>query len=74
MNIIRDEDMFGLMMIALLHQCGINRCNMKDCIRDPTTIITGVVNRPIRLCKDHYNEFKEAGKMSCMLDFSTFKK
>jgi hypothetical protein len=64
MSIIRDEEMFGLAMIALLHQWGIKRCNVKDCNQEPTTIVTGVSDCPLGLCEIHYNEFKETGKIS----------
>ena len=56
MNIIRDEDMFGLAMMALLHQWGINCCKIRDCCENPTTIITGLTERPFGLCEEHYKE------------------
>jgi hypothetical protein len=69
MNIIRDEEMCGLMMIPLFNQWGINRCNVKGCVQKPTTILSGVIKYPFGLCENHYNEFKKAGKISCTLDF-----
>jgi hypothetical protein len=74
MNIIRDEEMFGLMMIPLFNQWGINRCSVKGCTQKPTTIITGVIEQPFGLCENHYNEFKEAGQMSCTLEFCALDK
>ena len=56
MNIIRDEEMFGLAMMALLHQWGINHCKIRDCNKGPTTIITGLTPHPFGLCEKHYNE------------------
>lgn len=70
MNIIRDEDFKGLMMIPLLIQWNVDRCNVKDCKENPTTIITGVIKCSFGLCEKHYNKFKEKGKLECTLDFS----
>jgi hypothetical protein len=70
MNIIRDDDMMGLMMIPLLQQWNIKRCNVKDCKDKPTTIITNIPQVPIfGLCEKHYKECKENGKISCTLEF-----
>ena len=38
MQIIRDEEIGGIMMIPLLSQYQINRCNIKNCKEKPTTI------------------------------------
>jgi hypothetical protein len=38
MEIIRDEELGGIMMIPLFHQYEITRCNIKDCTDKPTTI------------------------------------
>jgi len=67
MNIIRDEETCGLMMIPLFHQWGVTRCNISKCCEKPTTIITGVTNRPIGLCETHYNECKKTGKLNYTL-------
>jgi len=69
MEIIRDEEMNGLMMIPLLQQWGVNRCNVRDCIKKPTTIITGATEQPFGLCENHYNECKETGKIAYTLDW-----
>ena len=70
MNVIRDEDCKGLMMIPILVQWNISRCNIKDCKENPTTIITGAIKKPFVLCEKHYEKFKNAGKLECTLDFS----
>jgi hypothetical protein len=71
MNVIRDEEMNGLMMIPLFQQWGIHRCNVRNCKEKPSTIITEItIECPVfALCEKHYNECKESGKISCTLDF-----
>ncbi len=69
MNIIRDEECFGLMMTPLLMQWNIDRCNVRDCKEKPTTIITGVLKRPFGLCEKHYKESEEKGKFEYTIDF-----
>jgi hypothetical protein len=73
MNIIRDDETFGIMMIPLLHDWGIRRCNIKDCTEKPTTIISAVENVPVfGMCEKHYQESKESGKLDCKLIFDDF--
>jgi len=69
MEIIRDEEMGGLMMIPLFHQWGVTRCNVRDCKEKQTTIITGATEQPFGLCEKHYNECKQSGKLHYTLDF-----
>ena len=69
MEIIRDEEMNGIMMIPLLTQWGVNRCNVRDCHENPTTIITGATEQPFGLCEKHYKECKESGKIAYTLDW-----
>lgn len=69
MNVIRDEEMGGLMMIPLLSQWNVHRCNVRDCKEKPTTIITGLTKQPFGLCEKHYLESKEKGKLEYTLDF-----
>ena len=71
MNIIRDEECFGLMMTPLLLQWNIDRCDVRDCREQPTTIITGVLKQPFGLCEKHYEESKEKGKFEYTIDFCT---
>ena len=73
MNIIRDEESFGIMMIPLFHQWNISRCNVKDCRNKPTTILTGIIERAIGLCEEHYEESKKAGKFNYTLAFCELK-
>jgi len=69
MEIIRDEEMFGIMMIPLFQQYGINRCNIKDCKEKPTTICVHE-QANFGLCEKHYQEGKEAGTMKLQLEFN----
>lgn len=41
MEIIRDDEGFGIFMVPLWSQWNIRRCNIKDCVAKPTTIIAG---------------------------------
>ena len=73
MNIIRDEETFGLMMIPLLIDWHIRRCNVKNCTEKPNTIIGGVEGAPaFGLCEAHYQHFKEAAEIDCTLIFDDF--
>ena len=69
MNIIRDEEMFGLMMIPLFQQWNIHRCNIKNCEEKPTTIITGTEAVIFGMCEKHYLEGKGKGTMKLELEF-----
>ena len=69
MEIIRDEEINGLMMIPLFSQLGVTRCNVRDCKEKQTTIITGATEQPFGLCEKHYNECKKSGKLNYTLDF-----
>jgi hypothetical protein len=69
MNIIRDEEMGGIMMIPLFTKWGINRCNIKGCTGKHTTIC---VHEKVTfgLCEAHYLEGKEKGTMNLKLEFN----
>lgn len=68
MNIIRDDELGGLMMIPLFQQWHINRCNLKDCKEKPTTIL-GVQGGKFGMCEKHYKEFsKTKGKVTLTLE------
>lgn len=56
MNIIRDEEGCGVMMIPLFCDWGVKRCNVKNCTEKPTTIITGAhPDAPvIGMCEKHF--------------------
>jgi len=74
MKIIRDEDFSGLTMIPLLHQWGVKRCNVKDCKKQPTTIISQLAeNCPVTgWCEDHYQDFKDSGRFEGTVVFDDY--
>ena len=69
MNVIRDEEMSGLMMIPLFNQWNIHRCNIKGCTEKPSTIITGTEAGIFGICEKHYQEGKNKGVMKLELEF-----
>ena len=68
MEIIRDEEMFGIMMIPLFQQYGITRCNIKNCKEKHTTICVHE-QANFGLCEKHYQEGKESGTIKLQLEF-----
>ena len=56
MEIIRDKDGDGLMMIPILIDWGIRRCNYKSCREKPNTIIAMQDGKtPVfGLCESHF--------------------
>ena len=68
MQIIRDEEIGGIMMIPLLSQYQINRCNIKNCKEKPTTICIHE-QADFGLCENHYQEGKKLGSMKLALEF-----
>ena len=63
MNIIRDEECAGLIMIPLLHQWGVKRCNFRNCTEKPNTIITGAHKKAecFGLCEKHFQSCNKPG-------------
>jgi len=73
MKIIRDTELGGLMMIPLLMDWGIRRCNVKDCQEKPNTIVTGLVDgSPVGFCEKHYQEANQPGGKKFSLIFDDF--
>ena len=71
MNIIRDEEAHGLFMIPLFYQYGVHYCNVKDCSRKASTILTDVPGAAaVGICEGHYQEAKAAGKWKISLDLA----
>jgi hypothetical protein len=68
MNIIRDEELGGIMMIPLFAKWGIKRCNIKGCTEKHTTICIHS-RATFGLCEKHYLEGKEKGEMILKLEF-----
>lgn len=78
MKIIRDNELGGLMMIPLLCQWGIRRCNVKDCREKPTTIVTRITPdiSQCGLCEAHFQELNSPDGIEVTLifdDFDAFK-
>jgi hypothetical protein len=75
MNIIRDEDSFGLFMLPLFIDWGIKRCNEKGCKDKPTTIIAGMGDGiPVfGLCEEHFQRCnQDDGGAMVHLEFDDF--
>ena len=71
MKIIRDNELNGIMMIPLLTQWNVKRCNLKDCTNKPTTIITETAAGVFGMCENHYQEAQATkGKFKIKLEFS----
>ena len=73
MQVIRDDQLFGLGMIPLFSQWNIRRCNVAGCRSKPTTIITGIPDvEAFGLCEDHHDECEVKGELDFTLDFDDF--
>ncbi len=76
MAIIRDEECHGIMMIPLFCDWHIRRCNIADCRKRPTTIITGEDAQgegPWGLCEKHWKELSETpGGKDVTIEFDDF--
>lgn len=71
MEIIRDEEMHGLMMIPLFHQYGIHYCNVAGCEQKASTIlIDAIKDCPIGICEGHYIQAKQDGKFNFKIDLN----
>ena len=73
MNIIRDEECGGIMMIPLFVDWHIRRCNVRDCKETPTTIVAGIADDVIvGLCEKHYQQGNKVGVTTFTFDFDNF--
>jgi len=72
MQIIRDDEYGGIMMIPLFQQYGITKCNIRDC-KDESTTLCLHEQANFGLCEKHYQEGKEAGTMKLQLEFNNGK-
>ncbi|MEO5991886.1 MAG: hypothetical protein ABIP68_09650 [Ferruginibacter sp.] len=68
MQIIRDDEMAGIMMIPLFHQYGIKRCNIIECKDKPTTICLHE-KATFAICEKHYLDCKAKGIVNLKLEF-----
>lgn len=75
MKIIRDEELFGIMMIPLWVDWSIRRCNHAGCRNVPTTIIVEIEGHPgLRLgqCEVHYQKALASGRLEDHFEFDDF--
>lgn len=74
MKIIRDEEYGGLMMIPLLVDWNIRRCNVEGCTEQPNTIVTQLApDVPVcGFCEKHYQETNKPGGTNFTLEFDDF--
>ncbi len=71
MEIIRDEEMNGIMMIPLFHQYGIHYCNVEGCPHKASTIlIDAIKDYPIGICEGHYIQAKQDGQLKHKIDLN----
>lgn len=68
MKIIRDDILSGILLIPILTQYKINRCNIKKCYEKPTTICVHDL-AIFGLCEKHYKKFKKIGNVKLNLEF-----
>ena len=74
MKVIRDNELFGLMMIPLLVDWGIKRCNIKGCQAKPNTIIAETSDEvPVYgLCEAHFQQGNQGTPIDIMLEFDDY--
>jgi len=74
MNIIRDNELGGLMMIPLFVDWHIRRCNAKGCRERPTTIISGAGEgiRVFGLCEADFQRGNMEGGTNYDLEWDDF--
>ena len=78
MQVIRDEQFNGLMMIPIFNQYNITRCNVDSCMNKPSTVVKDCINDEwescdFALCEFHYQESKSKGRIEYKLTFSKIK-
>lgn len=74
MKIIRDEECAGIMMIPLLVDWHVRRCNVKGCTEKPNTIITQAApDVPVfGLCEQHFQQANVEGGTKFSLEFNDY--
>ena len=76
MEIIRDEECAGILMIPLFAEWRVKRCNFVDCKEKPNTIIkNGHPKAPVfGLCEKHYQLGNKPGGGTMRLEFDNYAK
>lgn len=74
MKIIRDEELSGIMMIPLMVEWGVKRCNVDGCKEKPNTIVLELHPKvPIAgFCEKHFQEANVPGGADMRLIFDDF--
>ncbi|MFH0938221.1 MAG: hypothetical protein V1899_02935 [Planctomycetota bacterium] len=74
MEIIRDNELGGVMMIPLFVDWQIRRCNVKGCRAVPTTIIAGhdEAGRAYGLCEVHFQQGNQPEGANLTIEFDAF--
>lgn len=74
MKIIRDTEHGGVMLIPLLVDWGVKRCNVKGCTNKPNTIVTGLAEDvPIAgFCEECFQEANVPGGIKFELEWDDF--
>ena len=74
MRVIRDNELFGLMMIPLFVDWGIKRCNIQGCRNKPNTLITETNDEvPVYgLCEEHFQAGNQGTPIDIMLEFDDY--
>lgn len=74
MKIIRDEETFGLMMIPLLVEWGVKRCNVEGCCAKPNTIVRDLApDVPMAgFCEEHFQQANVPNGATFTLKFDDF--
>lgn len=76
MQIIRDNQMGGILMIPLFVEWGIRRCNVKGCLIIPNTIVVGqeIGSQEVTfgLCEEHYQQGNTPEGAMFSLEFNEY--
>ena len=68
MNVIRDINDCGIIMIPAFTQYGVTRCNIVECKEKPTTICIHE-QATFGMCEKHYQDAKIKGEVKLKLEF-----
>ena len=74
MKVIRDNEVFGVMMIPLFVDWGIKRCNIKGCRNKPNTLIIETSDEvPVYgLCEEHFQQGNQGTPIDIVLEFDDY--
>lgn len=74
MKIIRDNELNGLLMIPLLIDWKVKRCNIRGCTNKPNTIVTQLAEGiPVAgFCEEHYQMCNAPNGAQIDLEFDDY--